>query len=547
MPEIDHVIVLMLENRSFDHLLGFLPHPSPDFGQLTGDGTYSNPAWPSGPRVAATPTAKIATPIGPDHTHDGVMEQLAIDAAGTPTNEGFVASLERRGRGIRRPTHAGYVGWLVNLWARLFGPKVAPIEGLGALAMACQPMTNVPVLGKLALEFAVCTRWFSAVPGETWPNRNFLHAATSDGETNIDTRFYTNRTIFESLDENKKTWHIYYDNTPQVWAFPRLWDNPARHANWYPFEGFREHVAANRLPTYSFIEPNHHPPLQFVDDAAGDDARGRSSSQHPENNLISGAKYDAFTESGSTDFRRAETLIADVYEALRSNQELFERSLLLITYDEHGGFYDHVPPTAVAPNPGTRQHWLVRLLHRFWRPNAARFGFTRLGVRVPTLVISPYVRRGDVDETVYDHSSVPATLRALFIPNVPPLTQRDAHANTFHHLLSLPTPRRGDLPDLSEYDRTRSVAATSIAASASVEQRSGVVPLARGSTPASYDPYIAQAKQVFRKLSRLREEEATTRLSARTPRDRATEIADRFGAAAQRHRANIRSTQPRSD
>jgi phospholipase C len=297
------------------------------------------------------------------------------------------------------------------------------------------------------------------------------------------------------------------------------------------------------LPTYSFIEPNHHPPLQFVDDAAGEVAPGLSSSQHPENNLISAARYDAFTENGSTDFRRAETLIAEVYEALRSNRELFERSLLLITYDEHGGFYDHVPPTAVVPNPGTQQHWQVRLLHKFWRPNAARFGFTRLGIRVPTLVISPYVRRGDVDQSVYDHSSVPATLRALFIPDALPLTQRDAHANTFHHILSLPTPRRGALPDLSEYDRAHSVAATS----ASVEQRSGVVPSPGGATPASYDPYIAQAKHVFRKLSRLREDEATTRLSARTPRDRATEIADRFGAAAERHRANIRSTQPRSD
>ncbi len=111
------------------------------------------------------------------------------------------------------------------------------VQNLGPLVMCCQPPENVPVLSTLAREFAVCTRWFCSVPGETWPNRNFMHAATSDGETNID------------------------DDTPQVWVFPQLWDTADRHAKWFPLDEFARHVEKGLLPAYSFLEPNHRPPL----------------------------------------------------------------------------------------------------------------------------------------------------------------------------------------------------------------------------------------------------------------------------------------------
>ena len=104
--------------------------------------------------------------------------------------------------------------------------------------MRCQPPERVPVLSTLALEFAVCTRWFCSVPGETWPNRNFVHSATSDGTTIIVTRFYENQTIFELLEKAGKTWRIYYDDTPQVWAFKHLWDTPDQASNWFRFADF---------------------------------------------------------------------------------------------------------------------------------------------------------------------------------------------------------------------------------------------------------------------------------------------------------------------
>jgi len=177
---------------------------------------------------------------------------------------------------------------------------------------------HVPVLSTLAREFAVCQRWFCSVPGETWPNRNFLHAATSDGETNIDIRFYQDKTIFEQLEDHHQSWHIYHDDTPQVWAFNKLWDTPARHANWYPLARFFEHVADGALPSYAFLEPNHRPPLHTPDhDPRLGGTPDLSNSQHPGNNVVPNEQYDGYNEGTDTDFQRAEALIAPVYEALR--------------------------------------------------------------------------------------------------------------------------------------------------------------------------------------------------------------------------------------
>ncbi|MGH3428071.1 MAG: alkaline phosphatase family protein, partial [Mycobacteriales bacterium] len=236
MRHVEHVIVLVLENRSFDHMLGFLPHPDPRFDGLLDGGRHENPGWRGGPAVAASPTAKPVIPVGPDHSHDGVMEQLSIRGVGSarrPTNQGFVAGYERTCRGLASPAFGGLLGPVLNWWNRRKTVGNPHLPGRGPLVMACQPPENVPVLATLAREFAVCTRWFCSVPGETWPNRNFLHAATSDGETNIELRPYTDRTIFEQLEDHGLDWHIYHDDTPQVWAFPRLWDKPERHARWF--------------------------------------------------------------------------------------------------------------------------------------------------------------------------------------------------------------------------------------------------------------------------------------------------------------------------
>src|SRR5215472_11844374 len=437
MTDIEHVVVLMLENRSYDHLLGYVPHPDPAFDGLLGGGTFRNPRWGRGPAVPASPAAKQVLPVGPDHSHDAVMAQLALTRAGVPRNRGFVRSYERKGRGLNPPAFGGLLGPLVNLahaWFKHSGPA---IKGRGPLAMACQPPGNVPVLATLAREFAVCSRWFCSVPGETWTNRNFAHAATSDGQTQIEARPYTNRTIFELLEDHDTDWRIYYDDTPQVWAFPALWDTPQRHANWFPLDTFAGNVAAGSLAAYTFIEPNHRPPLHVLDDGSS----GLSNSQHPENNLVSNDAYDSFTLYGESDFTRAEHLIASIYEALRGRPDVFDKTLLLITYDEHGGLYDHVPPPTGVPSPGGPISGVGRVQRALLYRKCAAFDFTKLGPRVPAVVVSPRVRAGTVDTQIHDHASIPATLRALFAPHPRPLTARDQLSAPFHELAPPPEAR----------------------------------------------------------------------------------------------------------
>ena len=484
-PGVEHVIVLVLENRSFDHLLGYLDHPDPTFDGLRGPGPFVNPGWEHGPAVAASDDGKTVLPIDPDHSHDAVLEQLGMrdPAIRQPDNQGFVRSYERKGRGNGPNSHAGPVGKAVDLYHRL--RPGTRIRGRGPLIMRCHAPQSVPVLATLAKEFAVCTRWFASVPGETWPNRNFIHAATSAGETDIEPGFYYDRTIFELLEDAGKSWHIYHDDTPQVWVFANLWVPPARHAKWFAVTAFAEHVASGQLPTYSFIEPNQRPPFHLMDDGASTGA-DVSNSQHPCNNLVSNAAYDTFPTESAGDFTRAEGLIASVYEALRAKPDLFERSILLITHDEHGGTYDHRPPPTDVPAPIAHPRTLNRFIRWWYRPVSRPFDFHMLGVRVPAIVISPLVERGSISTEARDHASVPSTLRALFAPRAAPLTARDAWAPPFHTLLTREQPRQADLPDLSAH--------------LPPTPRATAPEPPRGRVPEHYRPFTRLASHVGKKL-----------------------------------------------
>jgi phospholipase C len=530
MVAIEHVVVLCLENRSFDHMLGFLNHPDPAFDGLLRGGPYGNPGWDTGQQVAATPGAKKVLPFGPDHSHDAVMAQLALAGSGPgrhATNSGFVVSYERKARGLAQARMGGLLGPLLNWWLQRKQSAAAAVAGRGPLVMLCQSPGQVPVLSQLALRFAVCDRWFCSVPGETWPNRNFLHAATSDGETNIEIRAYQDRTIFDLLEDSGATWRIYHDDTPQAWAFPALWDTPARHAKWYPTARFATHAAAGDLPSYSFIEPNHRPPLHTLDhDPTVGGSPDVSTSQHPENNLVTNAAYDTFDPETDTDFTRGEGLIATIYEALRANPELFARTLLLITYDEHGGLYDHVPPPTGVPAPGDGQNALARILHAVWHRKVHRFGFTMLGPRVPAVIVSPLIDPGTVIHQVHDHASVPSTLRALFAPHAEPLTRRDAWAPPFHGAVTRDVPRT-DLPDLSDYvPAATGPAAARPAPHGAVEEVQ---------VPQYYSDFIAQADQVRKHLRNLGEPEMPAD-AAPGGVQRASQTSSAFTQAAHRHR-----------
>ena len=550
MVEIDHVIVLVLENRSFDHMLGYLQHPDAAFDGA-GKVGWSIPGWDRGQMVAASSEAKAVLPVDPDHSHDAVLEQLGVRrrrGRSRTTNVGFVKSYERKGRGLSAPSFGGLFGPLVNWWVGRAQRKTSPISGRGPLVMRCQAPERVPVLSTLALGFAVCTRWFCSVPGETWPNRNFLHAATSDGETNIDVRFYTNPTVFELLEDAGRDWRIYHDDTPQVWAFEKLWDSPDRLANWFQYSSFAEHVAAGDLPAYSFLEPNQRPPVHTLDHAPLIGDPDVSNSQHPGNNMVTNRAYDAYDSDVSTDFSRGEALIADVYEALRANPTAFARSLLLITYDEHGGLADHVPPPDDVPAPDTAPSKTGRIFSWLLHRKATAFDFRMLGPRVPAVVISPHIPAATVHTGVHDHASVPSTLRTLFAPQADPLSERDRWAQPIQALLTLDAPRT-DLPDLSHH--------TTAAA-----QR--VVP--RGTTPAAVQPVgtaaVAEIPDHYRPLVEL-SEKVGDRLQAQgryetplalgaeplglRPGDPGREVTSAFARAAANARVQPSSTPSPSD
>ncbi len=382
MPKIDHVIVLMLENRSCDHMFGFLKHPNPAFKNFnTID--WCNP-WDGHDPVAPTDDATGQFMESPDHSHAGVMYQLTGKPATKPSfppgtvidNSGFVNDFEV----------------LADSPSKGHGP------GHGDKIMRCFKESEIPVLSTLAREFAVCSNWFCSVPGETWPNRNYAIAATSHNEVDIHIKFYFDETIFEQLQSAKRSWSIYHDGIAQSRAFLKL-SNPFNRYGFRKMRAFFEDVQRGTLPNYSFIEPRHG----FI---AGD-LLG-SNSQHPGDNKESGR-----------DFYAGENLVRKIYTELRHNRQLFERTLLVITYDEHGGFPDHVPPPCAPPPKAGEKN------------DEWGFEFNLLGPRVPSILISPWIPKNVVDDNTYDHSSIVATVRKLFAPGLPALTDRDDAANTF--------------------------------------------------------------------------------------------------------------------
>jgi hypothetical protein len=277
---------------------------------------------------------------------------------------------------------------------------------------------RLPILNTLATEFAVCERWHSALPGPTLPNRQFVHAATSGGMADSPSTAnlawamtfggfeYENGTIFDRLDANCIDWRVYAgDSTPLVMTLKGMATDGAPTA-WSKVGTFVDFLKdledGSDFPHYAFIEPDYG---KFWSDFTG------GSSQHPLDSTVGG-----------------ESLLEFIYNSLRQSK-IWESSALIITYDEHGGFHDHVKPPAATP-PGDRRSY------ESWSESdmAKQFQFDLLGVRVPAVVVSPWIARGTVDSTVYDHSSVIATLAKRF--GFRPLTNRDGNANTFDALFT---------------------------------------------------------------------------------------------------------------
>lgn len=382
MPEIKHIVVLMLENRSFDHLLGWLQS---DQYQIDGlDGSQLN-RDSTGEPVKATADASYSGDYDPDVAHDfvNVTEQIfgtPTPAAGAPANmSGFVTS---------------------------YG-KVSGSVAKSHRVMKCFDPKKVPVIATLAQQYALCTRWFSSVPGPTLPNRAYAHGATSVGHVDMTINWWKEtKTIYELLADHNYTAKIYYTDSTIALTYGGLLAAQDRY--FVPdFKAFYNDCKQNNLPDYCFLEPRYN--------ASGGSQPVAASDQHPDHDVSEG-----------------EALILQVYNAVRSNPDTWNTTLLVIVYDEHGGLFDHIPPpAAVSPD----------------NINSAQpfFAFDRLGVRVPAVLVSPYIEAGTViSDTVFDHASLAATARKVFLGagwQDTFLTQRDKAANTFESVLTLASPR----------------------------------------------------------------------------------------------------------
>jgi phospholipase C len=385
---IKHVVVLMLENRSFDSMLGAL-YPT--------DGTYQG-IDPSRTNVyAGAPVAAWSSP------------SWDSDAACIPApdpGESYLDMVQQLfGGSVPSDGLAPMSGFAANYMAQ---GAASPPRSPKAVMHYFLP-GQLPVLNTLAAAFGVCDQWHASAPCQTWPNRFFTHTGTSAGFiNNADFSIpFGEPSIFKRLSKNNRTWRVYFHDIPQSLLLADVWDDAL--SNFRRFKQFQADVQGNQLRDYTFIEPRY-----FSSPFDGK----MPSDQHPPHDVTYG-----------------EQLIAKVYNTLRASNS-WKETLLVITYDEHGGCYDHMPPPlAVAPDC------------------RAQFGFNfrRYGVRVPTLLISPYIAPGSKVRVVpeglphqgppypFDHTSIIATLRILFNLGGP-LTGRDAVAPDLLGPLSLALP-----------------------------------------------------------------------------------------------------------
>jgi phospholipase C len=391
IDKLKHIVVLMMENRSFDHMLGALAKTDPRIDGL--DGTQSNPDT-TGARALVLPLAQFQGQLDPDPDHGFPAVDLQIfNGDSTParvaTMRGFVKSYFTMRRDVEHSRKIMYN----------FTPD------------------KLPVLTTLATEFAVFNRWFASIPGPTLCNRAFAHYGTSFGHVDMSV-FYPNtkfKSIYQRLVDAGKTGKIYYFDTKSssLEVVNLLQHQPQFFGT---FQQFLDDCGTGQLPDYSFIEPNYS-------DHDGDSGAILASDQHPDHHVQEGERF-----------------IAAVYNAIRQNAALWESTALLIVYDEHGGIYDHVPPPACLPDGFVAQ------------PDATgtgrQFLFDRLGVRVPAVLVSPWVPRGTVvgSERVFEHASIPATVTTFFLGPFADRSLREAAAATFLDLLTLDA-MRNDAPE----------------------------------------------------------------------------------------------------
>jgi phospholipase C len=346
--QIQHIVVLMMENHSFDNLLGMVPAQVP--GRSSVDGltvhhgqvTNSNPGRTGG-RV---PAERASSPcqLNGEPSQAWNASHIAYDGG---RNDGFV---------------------------RASGP----------IAMRYWDERDVPFTYSLARHFPIGERYFSSVLAQTEPNRRFFFAGTASGTIDDTAPTFriaaANGTIFDRLDAHRIQWADYFQNAPSPLYIPGV--AVGRAARFKKFDQFYLDAAAGRLPQFALLEPN----------------------------------YSTTSEENPQDVQVGEQFIARVVRALM-HAPTWKSTALFITYDEHGGYYDHVPPPraikpdSIAPMLGPRDV-----------PGA----YDRYGFRVPLIVVSPWARKSYVSRVVQDHTSLDAFIEHKW--NLPAMTFRDANA-----------------------------------------------------------------------------------------------------------------------
>lgn len=403
LGQIEHVVVVMLENRSFDHMLGYLSLPRQLGGAARNDLDGLRPEMSNlNPRDHGMcgihhldRTAFASEAEDPGHGGADVEEQLADGNSGFVKNFGHHAAryVEKHG-----------------------GPEPDP-----CLVMGYFDGGDLPVYDFLAQNFTVCDRWFSSVPGATWPNRLYAVAGHADGS--LDDKpglpIYNLPTVFRHLDRAGVLWRWYSFDPATLRLIDAEYRLDERHHHHFSFfdkrklshreetvdgllmerPSFLDDAAAGELPPVSWIDP-HFKDMQMLGPDSSDD--------HPPSDVTGG-----------------QDLVLSVYHALRHSPQ-WQKTLLVVTYDEHGGMFDHVEPPAAPDDDPSFRHF---------------------GVRVPALVVSPWVA-ANCDSTQFDHTSIIKTLLLRFCREdgrIPDMGLRVSEANHLGALLE--GAARLDIPD----------------------------------------------------------------------------------------------------
>jgi phospholipase C len=360
LSAIEHIVIVMMENRSFDHMLGYLNIPPWNAMRPPVDGVSLDPAW-----IARYTNMLDGQPFAPHdfsdrriddppHTRPNITMQLGTSAGAAGSMTGFVASYAQRKRRPRSRSH-------------VMGYYTAP---------------DVPVFDFFARNFTVCDRWFSALPAGTQPNRLMALAGSSKVGDNAPLYLPDQDLVYDWLTQRGIRWRVYHDGIVPFVGLMRKWMQTIDEDN---------HKSLSEDPRFRWLDPLENdlkqphplPPVVFIEPDYTDIPIGHSAppnDDHPPSSIDFGQRF-----------------LARVYRALSANPAIWSKCAMIITYDEHGGFFDHVDPPAIPTVPAGP-----------YDP------FSTLGVRVPSFVISPFVEAGTVSHGLFDHTSILQLLSERF-------------------------------------------------------------------------------------------------------------------------------------